>query len=152
MNPWEAILRELVGPNRRPQKVPGSDPAAPFDFHDALWEAQKARAERQMMRLYLLAEILPDPTREVFAADYSSVDWHGVPHRFTRLQAKCVKVMAESDRRGAPFLREGYILEEAESDASRPRLRDVFNKGDHSAWGTMIVSPGGGLYGFARPT
>src|SRR5262249_5121252 len=86
----------------------------------------------------------------VHSPDFRSVHWAGKPYEFTPLQARCVQVLWESWERGVPPVGEQTILERADSESRR--LRDVFDKGEHPAWDTMIV-PGGtkGSFRLADP-
>jgi hypothetical protein len=83
------------------------------------------------------------------ADDFKSVKWGDATYTFTAMQAACVKVLWEHWERQTPRVGEQTILEAAGSAGSR--LRDVFDKGKHSAWGTMIVSDGKGAFRLADP-
>jgi hypothetical protein len=76
--------------------------------------------------------------------DFRSVRWYGEVYEFTATQAACVKVLWEHWKRGTPVVGEPTILEAA--DSSSNRLRDVFDKGRHPAWDTMIVEARKGAF------
>ena len=77
------------------------------------------------------------PTREVeHSTDFRSVWWCGQDYTFTPNQAACVKLLWENWERGTPDVGEQTILEFI--DSNQDRLRDIFVKGEHPAWGTMI--------------
>ncbi len=82
--------------------------------------------------------------------DFRSVNWFGRKYTFTGTQAACVKLLWENWEQGTPELAEPTILDSA--GTSGDRLRDVFDKGKHDAWGTMIV-PGTrkGTFRLAEP-
>ncbi|NOX55286.1 MAG: hypothetical protein GXP27_12785, partial [Planctomycetes bacterium] len=69
--------------------------------------------------------------------DYRSVLWDGDTFTFTPLQAACVKILWEHREQGTPEVGEQTILTEADSDSNR--LLNVFERGKHPAWGTLIV-------------
>jgi len=79
--------------------------------------------------------------------DFHTVVWFGSTYNFTTTQAACVKQMWENWNNKLQGEHEVNILEKAGSAGSR--LRDVFRgpKGTHSAWKTMIVSFGKGVFG-----
>jgi hypothetical protein len=77
------------------------------------------------------------PQRPTHSPDFRCVDWFGTEYTFTPTQAACVRVLWEAWEQRAPELGQDRIAADAESDAQR--LRDVFTKGKHPAWGTMIV-------------
>jgi len=81
--------------------------------------------------------------------DFRSVRWCGTEYAFTTMQAACVQVMWQSWERGAPEMSQVIILEDAGSASER--LRDVFDKGKHTAWGTMIVAGRKGAFRLAKP-
>jgi len=83
------------------------------------------------------------------ADDFRSVRWYGTEYIFTPTQAACVRVLWEAWERGSPVVGQASILEAADSTGSR--LRDVFEKGMHPAWGTMIVPARKGAFRFAEP-
>lgn len=76
--------------------------------------------------------------------DFRCVRWFGQVYEFTPMQAACVKVLWEHWERGTPTVGQEYVLEAA--DASSGRLRDVFGKGKHPAWKTMITEAGKGAF------
>lgn len=76
--------------------------------------------------------------------DFRSVIWFGEQYDFTTMQAACVRVLWENWERGTPGMAEITILDKAGSAGDR--LRDVFTKGEHPAWGTMIIRAKKGAY------
>lgn len=88
------------------------------------------------------------PQNAVHGPDFGSTLWFGKKYIFTPTQAACVKVLWEAWRLGTAEVGESTVLESADSSSSR--LRDVFDKGQHPAWGTMIQSPGKGLFKLAQ--
>jgi hypothetical protein len=83
------------------------------------------------------------------SSDFSTVQWYGTQYDFTKTQAACVKVLWEAWENKTPGISEETILENAGSCGSR--LRDVFDKGKHRAWGTMIVKAGKGRFQLQEP-
>jgi hypothetical protein len=81
--------------------------------------------------------------------DFRCVRWFGAEHTFTGTQAACVKILWEHWEQGTPAVGEQTILEAA--DSSSGQLRDVFDKGSHSAWGTMIVEARKGAFRLQTP-
>ncbi len=94
---------------------------------------------------------LADSDKQVLGStDYRTVRWSGDTFTFTPTQAACVKVLIENSVQGTPSIGEQTILEHAES--SQGRLSNVFQNGNHPAWGTMIVSgPTKGTFRIAAP-
>jgi hypothetical protein len=86
---------------------------------------------------------------EQHSPDFRSVHWRGTDYTFATVQAECVKVMWEAWEAGTPAMAQATILTRADSDSER--LSDVFSKGKHPAWGTMIVKSGKGMFGLAKP-
>ena len=82
----------------------------------------------------MLAE--PPTPEATHSTDFRSANWFGTPHKFTPMQAASVKILWENWGRETPDVGEQTILEAAES--SQRRLIQVFDKGKHLAWGTMI--------------
>lgn len=80
----------------------------------------------------------------VHSTDFRSIRWFGVLYTFTTTQAACVKVLWQNWEQGTPVISEVTILDEAGSAGHR--LRDVFDKGNHPALGTMITSAGKGAF------
>lgn len=78
------------------------------------------------------------------STDYCSALWDAVEYTFTTMQAACVGVLWKNWEQGTPTISEATILEEAGSAAAR--LRDVFDKGQHPAWGTVIIPAGKGRF------
>lgn len=81
---------------------------------------------------------------------FRSVKWFGTVHEFTTTQAACVKVLWEQWEQGTPAIAELDLLEAAGSCSSR--LRDIFDKGKHTAWGTMIAESRKGAFRLQEPT
>ncbi len=81
--------------------------------------------------------------------DFRSARWYGLELVFTVTQSQCVAVLWRAWECKTPAVAESAVLEEAES--SSDRLRDVFNKGKHPAWGTMIQKVGKDMYRLAPP-
>jgi hypothetical protein len=73
------------------------------------------------------------------STDGRSVKWtdHPDPFEFTPMQAKCFEFMFTNWKSGTPVLAQETILENA--GASVTRLSEIFTKGKHPAWGTLIV-------------
>ncbi len=78
------------------------------------------------------------------AVDFRSVKWFGQGHVFTATQAACIKVLWEHWEQGTPAVGEQTILELA--GAGGERLRDVFDKGKHPAWNSMIIEARKGAF------
>lgn len=76
--------------------------------------------------------------------DFRSVRWFGEAYEFTSTQAACVKVLWEHWEQRTSAVGETSILESA--GAGGERLRDIFDKGKHPAWGTMIVDSRKGAF------
>lgn len=95
------------------------------------------------------SEPVSEPVGAKHAMDFRSVSWFGTEYTFTSTQAACVKVLWEHWAQGTPAVGEITVLDAA--GASGERLRDVFGKGKHPAWGTMIQRAGKGLYALAEP-
>ena len=83
-----------------------------------------------------------------FSEDFRSGTWLGETYRFTSAQARCVEVLFKAWKRGAPEIGQEWILGEAEVGS---KLRDVFGKGKHPAWGKLIVRTSKGLFRLAPP-
>ncbi len=83
------------------------------------------------------------------SVDFVSVHWFGIDYDFTATQAACVKALWTAWENKTPVMQEQSILTEAESSGSR--LRDVFEKGKHPAWGTMIAKAGKGRFRLQEP-
>ena len=121
---------------------------------ERVWEIQLLE-NCEILRKWVVAEIdrvrtLGDPAANVaHSPDFRSVRWFGKRYTFTTTQAACVEVLWRNWIQGTPVLSEVTILDEAGSGGSR--LRDVFDKGEHSAWDTLIVSAGKGAYQLAEP-
>jgi len=84
------------------------------------------------------------------SADFRSVRWFGTEYVFTPTQAACVRVLWGAWEEGSSVVSQTTILDKADSRGAR--LRDVFEKGKHPAWKTMIVDGGRkGAYRLADP-
>ena len=82
----------------------------------------------------------PDNSPEAaHSPDFRSVRWYGAKYAFTPTQAACVNVLWENWTRGTPEVGEMTILGDQRVDSAQTRLSQVFGKGKHPAWGTMIV-------------
>jgi hypothetical protein len=91
----------------------------------------------------------PNENEAAHSPDFRSVYWFGAEYTFTTAQAACVKVLWENWQRKTPVLAELTILDSA--GLSGDRLRDVFNKGKHPAWETMIVAASKGAFRLVEP-
>ena len=89
----------------------------------------------------------PTSDRE-HSPDFRSVKWFGEEYIFTTTQAACVKILWESWEQGTPAISQMTILDSAGSAGDR--LRDVFEKGKHPAWGTLITPAGKGAFQLAE--
>jgi len=84
------------------------------------------------------------------SSDFRSVTWiDGNDYEFTPTQAACVAVLWRNWEKGTPVLSGIEILDQAGS--SGDRLDNVFSKGRHPAWQTMIVKANKGSYRLAPP-
>ncbi len=101
-----------------------------------------------------------DQTKPTHSADFTSVDWFGSKHQFTKgLQAESVRVLWEAWANGTPSLSEKTIAEKIESSNDRFRLGHIFKpynkttrkRDPHPAWGSMIRCAGKGLFMLAAP-
>jgi len=82
------------------------------------------------------------------SADFRAYCWQGERFEFSKMQAAAVKVLwTAAQSKGPPELHQNYIIKQI--DSGNDRLRDVFKKGKHPAWGTLIVKAGKGLYRLA---
>jgi hypothetical protein len=79
----------------------------------------------------------PNECQARHSEDFSSVYWYGEHYSFSRLQARCVKVLWEAWTNGTPELHQATILDEAGSLRDQQRLAVIFRP--HSAWRRMIV-------------
>jgi hypothetical protein len=89
--------------------------------------------------------VFPIPADSGHSPDFRSVRWRGEDHTFSEPQARAVRVLWEAAESGCPDVG-GEALTEAAGTESHT-ARDVF-KG-HSAWGTLIVSSGRGIFRLA---
>jgi hypothetical protein len=125
----------------------------PMEENAALWQEQLqqflTKADADTRRL---DGEQPDPTKlasdVAHSSDFRSVRWFGEQYSFTTMQAACVEVLWRNWEQGTPALSEITILDGAGSAGER--LRDVFKKGKHPAWGTMITPAGKGAFQLAK--
>ena len=90
----------------------------------------------------------PSRSNTAHSPDFRSVRWFGTEFTFTTTQAACIKILWENWERGTPVISEVTILDEAGS--SGDRLRDVFRKGKHPAWGPLIKPAQKGAFQLAE--
>jgi len=83
------------------------------------------------------------------STDFRCLDWYGQEFTFTPMQAACLKTLYENWSNSTPVVGEQTILESA--DSSSDRLRDVFDKGKHPAWETIIKPANKGAFQLAKP-
>lgn len=94
----------------------------------------------------------PSPPLEANAAhstDFRSVRWFGERFTFTTTQAACIRILWQNWEQGTPVISELTVLDSA--GATCDRLRDVFNKGKHPAWGTLVRPAVKGAFCLAEP-
>jgi hypothetical protein len=145
-----ALLRD---PYSRANILDGAVPpvarlADDFDA-ESRWQIPQALppAEELSERQVSVPEV---PVAEVsHSDDFRSVRWYGNEYAFTTMQAACVQILWQAWQRGAPEMSQARILEDAGSASER--LRDVFDKGKHGAWGTMIVPGRKGAFRLGKP-
>jgi hypothetical protein len=102
-------------------------------------ESTKAKSSREKEQYNLKpTKIVEDSSDYKVSSDFRSVHWFGTDYEFTATQAACVRKLFEAYANKAPVLGQDSILESADSACSK--LGDVFDKGKHPAWGTMIVA------------
>ena len=95
------------------------------------------------------AEAIPAESDVAHSTDFRSVRWFGERFTFTTTQAACVQVLWRNWQQGTPVISEVTVLDDAGSAGDR--LRDVFDKGKHPAWGTLIKPAGKGAFCLAEP-
>ncbi len=95
------------------------------------------------------AEPIPAESDVAHSTDFRSVRWFGERFTFTTTQAACVQVLWRNWQQGTPVISEVTVLDDAGSAGDR--LRDVFDKGKHPAWGTLIKPAGKGAFCLAEP-
>ena len=95
------------------------------------------------------AEPIPTKSDVAHSTDFRSVRWFGERFTFTTTQAACVQVLWRNWKQGTPVISEVTVLDDAGSAGDR--LRDVFDKGKHPAWGTLIKPAGKGAFCLAEP-
>lgn len=69
--------------------------------------------------------------------DFRCVLWNGGVLEFTPNQAAIVGILYKNFENNTPIVSGDTLLNESGSEAKS--VREVFDKGEHSAWGTMIV-------------
>jgi hypothetical protein len=117
---------------------------------DAIHEQKDPTGGKQLVQADVSATQPARPVADVcHANDFRSVRWYGTEYIFTPTQAACVRVLWDAWERGSPVVGQDLILETAGSTGAR--LRDVFDKGRHPAWETMIVSPRKGAFRLNAP-
>lgn len=123
---------------------------------DRVTQRDLAVENGEILRKWVVAEIEraeslandPATADTAHSTDFRSVRWFGRPYTFTATQAACVQVLWQNWEQGTPVISELTILDQAGSAGDR--LRDVFDKGKHSAWGTMIRPGGKGVFQLAE--
>jgi hypothetical protein len=85
--------------------------------------------------------------KPVHSPDFHSVNWFGTVHVFSKLQADIVRILWENWENGTPAVGLDYIKTHSGSDSDK--LASLFKK--HSAWKTMIVERGKGVYALQEP-
>ena len=83
------------------------------------------------------------------SSDFRSVQWFGTKFIFTTMQAACISILWENWKDGTPVISERTVLGDAGSASDR--LRDLFDKGKHPSWGTLIKPAGKGAFQLAEP-
>lgn len=76
------------------------------------------------------------------APGFEAVNWFGTVFTFTRKQRVVVAALWQAWQQGYHWVDQAALLEDAES--AQTRLGDLFDRGRHPAWGTMIRPAGGG--------
>lgn len=83
---------------------------------------------------------LGEKEKATHSPGFRSVNWFGEVYYFTPMQARVVAQLwqAWKDGDGDGSIHQDALLADADSD--QQKLRDLFGRGDHPAWGTMIVA------------
>jgi hypothetical protein len=83
---------------------------------------------------------LSEKEKATHSPGFTAVNWFGTVYQFSRMQGRVVAMLwhAWKDGDGDGAIHQDVLLQDADSD--QQRLRDLFNKGDHPAWGTMIIA------------
>ena len=117
----------------------------------SLWHTHRQRIVKLIADVAKIENRSGSEQREdvAHAADFRSVWWFGQRYTFSPTQAACVELLWTHWEQRTPTVGEPTILEHA--DSSSDRLRDLFDKGKHPAWGTMIVQRAKGAYELAKP-
>lgn len=165
---WRLVCHELCGYDYQP--LPGYDAdymeqtipdvflesALMIDkllkWQDADTPPEEPAPAADLQFVSTLDDVKPDTTRWAYGIDCRCVNWYGTLFSFTGTQAACVKVLVEHYKAGVPEVAEQTILSNEWVDSSQQRLAQVFDKGKHPAWGTMI-KPGGtkGTFRLVKP-
>jgi hypothetical protein len=95
------------------------------------------------------AEGMPARSDVAHSTDFRSGRWFGKQFTFTTTQAACVQVLWRNWEQGTPVISEVTVLDGAGSAGDR--LRDVFSKGIHPAWGTLIKPARKGAFQLVEP-
>lgn len=121
------------------------------DDPEGLIGPPKESTIRELTRLtWMFIDAGPSTATARHADDFRSVLWFGETHIFSPTQAAVIEVMWRHWTQGTPAMAEHTILESGGSHAGR--LRDVFDKGKHSAWGRMIQPAGKGAFKLEKPS
>jgi hypothetical protein len=116
-------------------------------FEDKAAEIRKHMGDKRAEGAEAMPEGTEQPARH--SLDFRSVFWYGAKYAFTSTQAACVKILWEHWERETPIIGEPELLDAAGSGGEK--LKDVFEKGKHPAWGTMIVSARKGTFRLQEP-
>lgn len=83
--------------------------------------------------------VASEKEKATHAPGFSSVNWFGIIYRFTKMQALVVASLwqAWKEQEGDGAIHQDALLADADSD--QQKLRDLFDRGGHAAWGTLIV-------------
>lgn len=157
----DALIDPATG---RPRERRSDEESRTADFVGAAQDAVDAATNRTagagaVLALRHLAELLaadaagdaraPD-SEPRHSSDFTSVVWYGTHYAFSKgNQAESVRLLWIAWERGTPTLSQGTIGSRIGSNAEPFRLAHVFR--DHPAWGTMIRSPGKGVFELRAP-
>lgn len=85
-------------------------------------------------------ELPPEKSRATHSPGFTAVNWFGTVYYFTPKQRRVVASLwqAWKGEEGDGAIHQDVLLSDAESD--QQKLRDLFDRGDHPAWGTMIIA------------
>jgi hypothetical protein len=129
----------------------GLEEAQAAALHELARLAERYRGEPDDPSVATLAGTAAETSH---SEDFTSVNWLGTRHTFSRLQAACVRVMWEAWEQDGHALNQETIGEKSGSSATPFRLAHVFRKGSggyHAAWKTMIHRLGKGSFGLRAP-